>query len=337
MPGTLTRRSLLAGGAAAVLAACAKQRTEPPERPVLVSNHPLYIDETTNRSFESASRIPVEYHEDITDDGAWLAAVTPRLERHESIDRDVVVVSDWAARRLADHGWLEAPPFCIWAQGMTGIAYNAKATQPRRLAELFQPPLHDRVALPTDMRIALGTALLADRVDPSRVTVDLATQTATRLANSIGLHQIKPLDGSRPIDLLVAGEVDAAVVRASDTVGLERDHPDIRFVVPDEGGLLLTDMAVVPAGGPNPIAAHRYLEFVDDPEHAVERFRVLPVLWPAGPVDDRLRTLAPDVVSDPRRNPPPDVRVRLRPFRFLSAASEQAFASLFDGLVHANR
>ena len=337
MPVQVSRRSVLAGTAAAVLAACTKPRPAPPERPVIVGNHPLYIDGVTNSSFELATRIPVQYHEDITDDAAWLAGVTPRLARHQSIDRDVVIVSDWAAHRLADGGWLEAPPFCIWANGMTGIAYNATATEPRRLVDLFQPPLHDRVALPTDMRLALGTALLADRVNPQTVTVQQASETATRLANSISLHQIKPFDGSRPIDRLVAGDVDAAIVRASDTVGLEREHKDIRFVVPEEGGLLLTDMAVVPVNGPNPDAARRYLAYVDDPEHAVDRFRVLPVLWPQGPLDERLRTEAPDAVADPRRNPPPEVRARLRAFRFLSEADDRTFTALFESVVHANR
>ena len=302
-----------------------------------MSNHPLYIDPNTNRAFETTTRIPVEYHEDIADDGAWLASVTPRLDRRESVDRDVVIVSDWVAQRLDDRGWLDAPPSCIWALGMTGIAYNAKVASPRRLADLFQPPLHGRVALPTDMRVALGTALLTDRVDPSRVTIVQATETAGRLANSITLGQIKPFDGSRPIDRLVAGDVDAAIVRASDTVGLERDHPDIRFVVPEEGGLLLTDMAVVLVSGPNATAAQQYLDFVEDPQHAVDRFRVLPVMWPVGPIEERLRSLAPEVLADARRNPPVDVRARLRPFRLLTQTDDDAFTLLFQSVVHASR
>ena len=303
----------------------------------MVGNHPLYIDTVTNRAFESATRIPIEYHEDIADDGAWLASVTPQLERGASIDRDVVVVSDWVAQRLDDRGWLDAPPSCIWALGMTGIAYNATATEPRRLAELFQPPLHNRVALPTDMRVALGTALLTDAVDPSRVTMAQATATATRLANSITLGQIKPFDGSRPLDRLLAGDVDAAIVRASDTVGLEHDHPDIRFVVPDEGGLLLADMAVTLVSGPNFTAALQYLNYIEDPRHAVDRYRALPVMWPTGPLDDRLRTAAPDAFADVRRNPPPDVRARLRPFRLLTQADDDVYTSLFQSVIHANR
>ena len=60
-------------------------------------------------------------------------------------------------------------------------------------------------------------------------------------------------------------------------------------------------------------------------------------MWPDGPLDERLRTLAPDVSVDPRRNPPPDVRARLRPFRLLTETDDDAFTKLFESVVHANR
>ena len=309
---------------------------------MVVANHPLYIDAGTNSGFEAVTGIRVEYHEEVTDDGAWLASVTPQLERGESLDLDVVVVSDWAADRLARRGWLVPGTAPTWALGMTGVAYDAHAVDAVggeivRLAQLFQPPLHGRVALPTDLRTALGTALLADHVDPSTVTLEQATATAARLANSVKVAQVLPFDHSNPIDHLVAGECAAAVVRASDTVGLERDRPDIRFVVPEEGGLLLTDVVVMPLTGANPDAARRYVEYVNDPVHAAERFRALPVVWPRGPVDAQLAARAPEVVADPRRNPPDDIRARLRTFRFLDDGDDRAFAALFDGVIHATR
>jgi spermidine/putrescine transport system substrate-binding protein len=184
-------------------------------------------------------------------------------------------------------------------------------------------------------------ALLADRVDPATVTVDTARETATRLVNSVRIGQVRPIGrvgAPRPIDDLVAGVVDAAVVRASDTVGLEHDHPDIGFVVPEEGGLLMTDVALVPIGAPNLEGAKAYLQYVTDPVHGTERFRVVPAMWPeSAMIDDILRRDAPDVVADPRRNPPPDIRARLRPFRLLGEADERAFNALFDGVIHAAR
>jgi hypothetical protein len=42
-----------------------------------------------------------------------------------------------------------------------------------------------------------------------------------------------------------------------------------------------------------------------------------------------------EVLADPRRNPPPDVRTRLRSFRTLDDRDEAAFAALFDSVIHA--
>ena len=73
------------------------------------------------------------------------------------------------------------------------------------------------------------------------------------------------------------------------------------------------------------------------PEHAAERVRELPALWPAGPIDEVIRTTAPDVFADPRRNPPPDQRARLRRFRFLDDGEDRAFTDLFESVIHAAR
>src|SRR5258706_259988 len=132
MPVEVKRRVFLAGAGASALSAtvvaCSRSRSRPANpTPVVVGNHPLYIDSATNPGFEAATGTRVEYHEEITDDGAWLAAVSPQLTRGESIDRDLVIVSDWVANRMATRGWLTDVPSQIWALGMVGIAYDAKA------------------------------------------------------------------------------------------------------------------------------------------------------------------------------------------------------------------
>jgi spermidine/putrescine transport system substrate-binding protein len=246
------------------------------------------------------------------------------------------------------HGWLEPTLYdhTVWGMGMLGIAFDRQAVSGgaiTTIAELFQSPLHGRVALPTDMRAALGMALLADHVDPSTVSLAAAGATAARLANSVRVGQVlrfDPAGGSHPLQHLLAGDADAAVVRASDVVGLEHDHPEIVFVVPDEGGLLLKDVAVVPANANNPSGAQAYLDYARDAVHAAERFRVVPAMWPlesSGQIEEVLAVDAPMVLADPRRNPPPDVRARLHRFRFLDEAhgEEREFAALFNSVIHA--
>jgi spermidine/putrescine transport system substrate-binding protein len=334
----ISRRAFLAGVGATTVAACTSDgRPRSSGRQIVVANHPLYIDAGTNRDFTAATGIAVEYHEEVTDDDAWYAAVQSRLERNEPIDRDVVIVSDYVAGRLQRRGWLADPAPVTWAMGMVGVAYDAKAIggDITRVGALFKPPLHGRVSLPMDMRASLGVALLADGIDPAAVTLADATASSERLANSVRLGQVLPIDRTPPIERLVAGDVDAAVVRASDTVGLDASHPEIRFVVPDEGGFLVTDVAAVLSDAADAQGAASYLAFVSDPPHAAERFRVVPAVWEPGPIDDVVRRDAPAVLADPRRYPPADVRARLHRFRLLTDDEETAFAGLFDGVVHA--
>ena len=94
MPARFNRRVFVAGSVASLLSACAhRTQSRTARRTVVVANHPLYIDEATNPGFERATGTRVEYHEEITDDGAWLTSVSAQLQRGESIDRDVVIVS----------------------------------------------------------------------------------------------------------------------------------------------------------------------------------------------------------------------------------------------------
>lgn len=338
----------LAAVAAAGVSGCSNRRDRRPAddadaETVVVANHPLYVDTDTNRAFTAETGIRVEYHEEIADDGDWFDLVRPLLERGQSLGRDIVVVSDWIADRLERNRWVALLPGAlaarrvVWGRGMAGVAYDRDAVgrDLTRIAELFDPSLRGQVSLPTDARLALGTALLADRVDPSTITLEALAATAGRLANSVRLGQVLPFDGRSPIEAVRRGDAAAAVVRASDTVGLEQEHPGLRFVVPEEGGLLLTDVALVPLSPPNPSGAARYLDFVDDPQQAASRFRVVPMMWDPGRLDEVLEREAPDVVRDARRNPPADVRARLRTFRSLDDEGESALAAQFDRVVHA--
>jgi spermidine/putrescine transport system substrate-binding protein len=177
--------------------------------------------------------------------------------------------------------------------------------------------------------------LLADGVDPASATASDIATSAGHLANSVKLGQVLPFDGTPPVRRLAAGDAAAAVVRASDVVGLDHANPTLRFVLPDEGGLLLTDVAVIPRRADNRDGAVRYLDYVCDPDHAAARFRSVPALWPIDGVEARLRRDAPDVAADPRRNPSLDARARLHRFVELSDDGEAELADAFAGVVRA--
>ncbi|HEV3227319.1 MAG TPA: ABC transporter substrate-binding protein [Acidimicrobiales bacterium] len=326
MPARVTRRSFLVGAVAAAGACSTRSRAGGQRATIAIANHPVYIDSETNAGFTASTGIAVEYHEEITDDDAWLRSVTPELTRGRSIDRDVVIASDWVADRIARKGWLRAE--VEWASGMAGIAFDPKRvdTPITRAAQLFRPALRGKVSLPLDMRMALGLALLTDGVDPATVTVEEARVTAGHLANSVRLGQVS-LDAV-PRDRLVAGTATAGVVRASDVVGT-----DLTFVVPEEGGMLFTDVALIPTAAAHLDGADAYLQYVSEPVHAAGRFRQLPAMWSDQRIGDVLRDDAPAVLADPRRNPPAATRARLHRFRLLEETDETAFRALMSSVA----
>jgi len=340
MPARIGRRSFIAGSLA-LAAACGRGRRRGDAEPagsIAVANYPFYVDAGTNPGFTRATGIRVEYHEEIGDEEAWFAGFAARREANEPSGRDALVVSDWLAARLRDRGWVvthdeDGVPVAdpIWAQGMTGVAYDRDAVgaDVTRVADLFTEALHGRVALPDEARTVLGMALLADRVDPSVVTLDELAATAALLANSVRIGQVAVVPRAKAAAQLRTGEVAAAVVRASDVVGFLGERRALRFVVPDEGGLLHTDVLVVTSDAANPSGAGSYLEYVTEPANAAPRFQALPVLWDAEAITEQLRRSAPSVVDDPLRNPPADVRARLRPFRILDREGDQRLAELF--------
>src|SRR5207244_13517078 len=71
-----------------------------------ISNWPLYIDEQTVPDFEKATGAKVEYTEDINDNGEFFAKIDEPLKRNQSIDRDIIVMTDWMAGRLIKLGYV---------------------------------------------------------------------------------------------------------------------------------------------------------------------------------------------------------------------------------------
>ena len=103
--------------------------------------------------FEKATGIKTEYTEDINDNGEFFAKIDEPLKRNQSIDRDIIVLTDWMAGRMINLGYvapLDDAKFpnkanlvdnvkdvsfdpgrkysVPWLSGMTGIGYNPKKT-----------------------------------------------------------------------------------------------------------------------------------------------------------------------------------------------------------------
>ena len=139
--------------------------------------------------FEEATGIHAEYTEDINDNNEFFAKISEPLKRNQSIDREIIVLTDWMAGRLIRLGYaapLDDSKFpnkanlednlrdvsfdpgrrysVPWLSGMAGIGYNPKKTgrELTSVNDLFDPKFKGQVTMLTEMRDTVGLIMLGD-------------------------------------------------------------------------------------------------------------------------------------------------------------------------------
>src|SRR5207237_420036 len=157
------------------------------------SNWPLYIDvknKTDHPSldmFDKKYNTTTKYLEDIEDNDSFFGKVKAQLEAGQSIDRDIVTLTDWMAGK-----WV-------------ALGYAEKAV------DAIQPHVAD--------------------------------------------GQIRRFTGNDYAGDLAKGNVVACMAWSGDVVQLQYDNPDLKFVIPDKGGMIWTDNMMIPKNAANPYNA----------------------------------------------------------------------------------
>lgn len=301
------RRLAFGAGAAALgpllLQACGRrQGPAAAEKPALViSNFPLYIDTDkpgspgTVSRFQAATGLRVRYREDINDARQFFARIRPQLAAGRPLEQDVIVLPSWMAERLIRLGWLEPLPLAAvpnarhlvpplrhpswdprgryslpWQSGITGLVYNIKATgRPlTRMEDLFDPAFQGRVTALLEMRETMGLLMLADGKDVRRPTWEAAQPSFERLERARRDGQIRRFTGNDYQNDLLAGNLAACIGWSGDVAQLAMDQPDLRFVVPESGGMRWADLMLMPKGARHPEAVARWLNWVYAPPEA---------------------------------------------------------------------
>jgi spermidine/putrescine transport system substrate-binding protein len=316
MTDSLTRLQLLrraaAGGAfltvPGVLAACGGSSKSAATtsganktlaKTLLFSNWTYYMD-TNNKKhshpslqeFEKKFGTHVQYTEDINDNASYFGKIQGRLSRGQSIDRDIVVLTD-NDRYLAlmiKKGFAEKldksaipnmknlvevqrhPGFdpnrdysLPWQSGMTGIAYNDKLTDPILSLDdlLTNPKLKGKITCLNSMGDALTIVMLANGDDPTKVTDKSFNAAFNRIKKAVDSKQIRQFTGNDYTSPLAKGDLAAAMSWSGDIAQLGNKH--IHWNVPKDGGALWTDNMLIPKGG-NIYTASVYMNYVYDPK-----------------------------------------------------------------------
>lgn len=262
-----------------------------------VANWPFYIDGKTVSEFEKDTGLSVKYREEVNDNAEFFGKVQPQLAEGESGGRDIMVVTDWMAKKMHDLGYLQnfdkqaaAPAFenlipaldspsfdpnreysLPWQSGMTGLVVNtALAPDVTSVNDLFDPKYEGQVEMLTEMRDTVPLVMKADGIDPADATEQDWLDAIDKLGEAADSGQIRRFTGNDYTRDLANGDAVAVIGWSGDAVQLQADNPDIQFVMPDQGCMLWSDNMVIPVGAPNPTAAYEWMDYVYQPENQAQ-------------------------------------------------------------------
>ena len=324
---------------------------------VRVSNWPLYIDAKTTADFQAGTGIAVEYTEDVNDNNEFFARIDEPLKRGQSIDRDIVVLTDWMAGRLIrlsytqpivdasfpnkanlvdglrnvgfDPGRTHSVP---WLSGMAGIAYNPKKTgrDLNSVADLFDPKFKGQITMLTEMRDTVGLVMMGEGKNPESCTVDDAKLACAKIKQYRENGHIRAFTGNDYAEDLAAGNISVAVAWSGDIQGLAADNPDLRWIAPKEGAMLWSDNMLIPKTSDRPDVASMWMNWCYDPAHAAQIIQGAPYLSPVKGAGLELAKIDPALAKSELVNPPADLYARLKVFKWLEEAEETEFNRLFQ-------
>ena len=314
MTDHLTRRQLLEraalGGAAitfpGILAACGGSSTKAGgttsveqklARTLNFSNWTFYIDTKGQKNpsldqFQNKTGVHVNYVEDINDNASFFGKIQGQLSRGQSVDRDIVVLTDndRYLSLMVKKGWAEKldksaipniknlvdvqehPNFdpdreytLPWQSGMTGIAYNDSLTDPVLSVDdlLENRKLRGKITCLNSMGDALTLVMLANGDDPTKVTDKSFSAAFNRVKDAVDSKQIRAFTGNDYAPTLAKGDLAAAMSWSGDIAQIGNTH--IHWNVPTDGGALWTDNMLIPKGG-DVYTASVYMNYVYDPK-----------------------------------------------------------------------
>ena len=262
-----------------------------------ISNWPFYIDKATVPDFEKATGITVEYNEDVNDNSEFFGKVQPQLDQGDAGGRDIMVVTDWMAKKMYDLGYLQemdqeaiapaketlrpdlASPAIDpersytmpWQTGMTGLVVDtSQAPDVTSINDLFDPQYKGRVEMLSEMRDTVPLVMKADGIDPAEATKEEWLAAIEKIDEAVSSGQIRKITGNDYTKDLANGDAVAVIGWSGDAVQLQADNPDIQFVMPDDGCVLWSDNMVIPVGAPNPTAAYEWINYVYEPENQAQ-------------------------------------------------------------------
>jgi spermidine/putrescine transport system substrate-binding protein len=223
-----------------------------------------------------------------------------------------------------------------WQSGMTGIGYDPKkvggdVTSVKQL--LTDKKLKGKITLLTEFGDTMGLAMLANGDDPSNVTPKAFASAQKLVKQAVDSGQVRQFTGNDYAPLLAKGDVWACFAWSGDMVQLQADHPGLKWVLPDEGGMIWTDNMLIPKGG-DVFTASTYMNYYYDPAVAAAVEDYVNYICPVQGADAVLKKTDPAVAKNPLIFPTPAMLAKVHQID-AKAVNDKKYKEQFQSLIGA--
>jgi spermidine/putrescine transport system substrate-binding protein len=350
---------------------------------VTFGNWPLYIDideETgaypTLEAFTAQTGITVDYQEAINDNTEFFGKIQPDLAAGRPTGYDVIAPSDWMVAKLIRLGYLQPldksllPNFTAnasetftdpwydpgnvysipWQAGLVGIGSNPTLTgrEITSFADLLDPAFAGQVGLFSEMIDTMSLALLANGVHPVDATMEDVQAAQQMLLDAAQRGQFRGFYGNDYYDQLAAGNLALTIAWSGDISQMQLwDNPDVKFVVPSEGGLLFVDNMVIPNNVEHLGDAYALMNYWYSLDAAVPLTEYIGYFSPVEGVQERVVADSDAARADGDTEwadqllqiahdsvPSPEQLQNIFPYKQLTEDEERAWNDLFDVVVN---
>jgi spermidine/putrescine transport system substrate-binding protein len=333
-----------------------------------ISNWTLYIDidEKTKRyptleQFTKETGVQVDYIEDVNDNDEWFGKNQASLAKGRPVGRDIAILTDWMAARmvrlgyvdkldrsaipnasnlvdaLASPGWDPNREYSLpWQSGLTGIGYDPERVggELTSISQLLEDPkLKGKVTFLTEMPDTVGLMILDGGGDPSKVVKADFDKAIERLQKGVDSGQIRQFTGNDYSGPLAKGDIWAAVAWSGDMVQLTADNPNLKFVIPEAGGMIWTDNMLIPKGG-DVFTASTFMNFAYDPKVAAQIEAYVNYICPVKGAKEAIKAIDPELASNTLIFPDEATLAKAKIFD-AAAADDKTYKEKFQAVVGA--
>lgn len=220
-----------------------------------------------------------------------------RLPNLVNVDREYLAIA-------IDSGMVHSVPYMLTNTGVGYLRSKVGELEPT-WAVFDRSDLKGRMTMLNDMRETIGAALKSlgySLNSTDSLQLEQAKDVVLRWKRNLAKFENEQYKGG-----LASGEFVLVHGYNGDLMQARAENPDIAFFAPREGLSLSCDDLVIPKDAKQVELAHRFIDFLHDPEVAAENSVAIQYLCPNAASYDRLPA---DFVNDPALRLAPEVRAR---------------------------